>query len=284
MIKISYIIKTIKKIGEFILTFIRWIKDVGISRKMRECFECDIYNLVWYLMLLLFTSGLIIWIFGVTFIRLEIQSIFLLYYFYYLSFVYQGLLVLSLIFLLIALVTVKRQYNRSLTLSKEKLEFDAQGPHHGIVFTRYTNRIKDIAVLDIIVLFVEGFFGKVPYRIYECSSMEQFEELYYNTTIKWLWILGHGDRGGLCYGVCDEDHYIRYSDLNPEPSKLFIAQLHCNSGKGRSLVELNNLPHDFDLNHYRMSLQNRCYIIRKIPEFIANREILTAISKNREWL
>lgn len=212
------------------------------------------------------------------------ESIFLLDYFYALSYVCMTFIALSVIFLAIAIISNTWLYRRSLSIINENPEFNAQGEHHGILFIRYSKKTKDISVLDCVALLAHGFFGKVPYRVYECRTKEKFEELYYNPSIKWLWILGHGDRGGLCCEVCDDDHYFEYSNLRHEPSKLFIAQLHCNSGTGISLVELNNLFYDYDINHYRLCLQNRCYIIRKIPEFITNYEIQTAIAAKKEWI
>lgn len=280
----SSIKKKILKSIKFSIDLIKWVKDIGFSQKMQKCFQCDKYNLIWYFSLLFFIFALIIWGFGFTFSKLGMESIFLLYYFYALSYVCWAFIALSTISLAIAIITINRLYRTSLSIINENSEFNAQGEHHGIIFIRYSKKTKDISVLDCVALLAHEFSEKVPYRVYECRTKEKFEELYYNPSIKWLWILGHGDRGGFCYEVCDDDHYLKYSNLRPEPSKLFIAQLHCNSGTGISLVELNNLFYDYDINHYRLSLQNRCYIIRKIPEFITNYEIQTAIAAKKEWI
>jgi hypothetical protein len=283
VVKISIKNRFIKAI-KFCYNFLKWIKAIGITNKMQECFQCDKYNIIWYLSFLFFIFALIIWCFGFTFSKIGIESIFILYYFYALSYVCWALIILSAISLLIAIITINWLYRRSLSIQNKNSEFDGQGVHHGIVFTRYSKKTKDISVLDCVALLYHGFSEKVPFRVYECRTKEKFEELYYNPSIKWLWILGHGDKGGLCYEVCDDDHYLKYSELRPEPSKLFIAQLHCNSGEGKSLVELNNLFYDYDINHYRLSLQNRCYIIKKIPEFITSFEIQKAISEGKEWI
>lgn len=149
---------------------------------------------------------------------------------------------------------------------REYKEYLADQDHHGIVLPIYSIKSKE-PDYSLLPLFVVGFHGKIPYKIYPVKHKNDFLKLYYNNKVRYLWILGHGDRGGFCYDKCKEQ-YLKYSDRLPQKAKNFIAQLHCNDGEGQTLAELNGMESDHDTFHVRMLFQNSFYIETKIQEFL----------------
>ena len=85
---------------------------------------------------------------------------------------------------------------------------------------------------------------KYPFKIYHCYNPEDFKSVVANEKAEFLWIFGHGWRGGITlkWGVSWRDRlhltfkrntYFPYCELDEKilesiPSKKFIAQMHCN--------------------------------------------------------
>jgi hypothetical protein len=175
-------------------------------------------------------------------------------------------LLIALIFFLltILLFTISkritdRQYKLGEELYRKYGDYHADEDHHGIVLIQYSTKLKK-PDFDVIPLFVNGFYGRIPYKIYPIKKKKDFLKVYYNNDVRYLWILGHGDRGGFCYDKC-KDQYVKYSDRLPQKAKKFIAQLHCNHDKGQTLAELNGIEVDYDTHHVRMAFQGSVDIL-----------------------
>lgn len=96
---------------------------------------------------------------------------------------------------------------------------------------------------------------KYPFKIYHCYTPDDFKAVLANEKAKYVWIFGHGWRGGIAFKwrpyLRDRLHLkwkketvFQYSDLiengqTAYPSKDFIAQLHCNNP---SKKDLSNVP------------------------------------------
>jgi hypothetical protein len=168
-------------------------------------------------------------------------------------------------------IILKIRIEKTLKVGKKQFsecqEYKSDKEHHGIIFPIYIKKQEDYSLIP---LFVDGFYGKIPYKIYPIKEKRDFLKVYYNNQVPYLWILGHGQRGQLCFGKCDDEDCICYSKRLPQSSKKFIAQLHCNAGKGRTLAEVNGLTIDHENNSIRFEFQNKYYIKKKIEEFVAN--------------
>jgi hypothetical protein len=146
--------------------------------------------------------------------------------------------------------------------------FSPNKPHHGIIFAQSIEPLRKMFISDSIDLLVSLFNEKIPFKVYPIYCKDDFERVYSNPNIKWLWIIGHGWRGGFVFSENNCEGEIEYSRYPKNPNLLFIAQLHCNNGSGESLIERNNLKPDHDLGHLRFPFQNRCYITKKVKSFL----------------
>jgi len=90
---------------------------------------------------------------------------------------------------------------------------------------------------------IRYFYRKnYPFKIYHCYDADDLIKILKNDRSKYLWIFGHGWRGGITFKfshtlsvlILRKNHRIFYDYsnlnliLNEIPKKKFIAQLHCN--------------------------------------------------------
>jgi hypothetical protein len=141
-------------------------------------------------------------------------------------------------------------------------------PHHGIIFAQQTHPFRKMFISDSVDLLVSLFGEKIPFKVYPIYCENDFQSVYSNPNIKWLWIIGHGWRGGFCYSENGRESLIEYARYQKKTHLNFIAQLHCNSNPGLSLIEINGLQPDHDIDHIRFPFQNRCYIKNKVKRLI----------------
>lgn len=109
--------------------------------------------------------------------------------------------------------------------------------------------------LDILIRYFIS--KKYPFKIYHCYNPQEFQEVLKNERAKYLWIIGHGWRGGITFKWMKSsgERFSRKKkrtlfpyakirgDLDQFPKKAFIAQLHCNHfdrtyAYNESLVEI----------------------------------------------
>ena len=74
-----------------------------------------------------------------------------------------------------------------------------------------------------------------PYSIYYEASIETIDEIMADKNIKTVFFFGHGRRHGFAIDKGNVVDYCRYDD--PKYTKDYVYQIHCNHGKGKSLVE-----------------------------------------------
>ncbi len=269
----SMIIKKLRGLVDIIW----WFKNVGFRRKAISCWMETWESRLNFLSIITLFASLVSLIIGLSFIAISRHLTDFLSNFIISSIkiASHNFLLLALFFFFVAIFlaaiynrVIARQYKLGEELYQKKGAYHADGDHHGIVLIKYSTKSKktDYAVIP---LFVNGFYGKIPYKIYLIENKSDFLKAYYDNKVRYLWILGHGDRGGFCYGRC-KDQYVKYSDRLPQKAKKFIAQLHCNHGEGQTLAELNGIEVDYDTDHVRMSIQNYFYIERKVLEFLEN--------------
>jgi hypothetical protein len=174
------------------------------------------------------------------------------------------------IFVLIIIFLTIQYYKKSEAYANgaQNGKYSSNKPHHGIFFVQYQNPRRQLFIADSIDLLVKILGENLPYKVYPIINEEDFKKAYDNSNIRWLWIFGHGEKRHLAYVENNEMKYIEYSNYPQKSNLLFIAQLHCNPGSGKSLPEVNMLTPDYDIRHVRLPFQNRCYIKKKAKEFI----------------
>jgi len=74
-----------------------------------------------------------------------------------------------------------------------------------------------------------------PFSVYYESSVETLDEIMADEKIRTVFLVGHGRRHGFVIDKNTVVDYCRYDD--PKYGKDFVYQIHCNQGKGKSLVE-----------------------------------------------
>jgi len=242
-----------------IKSWYQWIWHEVLNKKMFECMKCDNQNQ---------NCGLLF----ICFIFVSIILVFSFYYQLYnkplYNIIFNLLLFANILLLCVYIVFFKCfPYFKTIEASLRYPSSDNLSRHDrhiAIIFPHYTAFAQNLIINDCVSLLVEGFqkFQK-NYRIYHIFEENDFYNAYYDDKVVELWILGHGDHGGLSYRNKGDD-YIEYSKLSRVlPRKKFIVQLHCNDGDGTSLKEINRCD-GFVSNYSRSSFQNRCYIIETL--------------------
>lgn len=76
------------------------------------------------------------------------------------------------------------------------------------------------------------------YFIFEAQTEESARNLICNPTFSHIFIFGHGKRDRLGFYFGNRKFTLEYSKLKSCEKKEYIAQLHCNSGNGESLIDI----------------------------------------------
>jgi hypothetical protein len=260
------IINKIKNFIELLLLFLYWFGDIKFQTGLLRCCISngnilDRYNLLSVISIYLIPIVILTVIVG--FYLNSISSII-------------GMICVIILWAILVIKTVKvtEKYCKKSELHKNGVQngkFSVNEPHHGIVFVQYQNPKFQLFIADSIDLLVKAFNEHIPFKVYPIKNEDDFKQVYNNSSIHWLWILGHGERRHLSYVENNEIKNIEYENYQQKPNLLFIAQLHCNPGNGKSLPEVNNLKPDYDITKFRFPFQNRCYIMKKTKEFIESK-------------
>lgn len=127
---------------------------------------------------------------------------------------------------------------------QEHLEFESQQKHHAIIIAISTQRIShriwknlpySSGASSLVAYFLEK---KLPYKVYECRTIDDFETVICNDKAVVLWIFGHGSKGVLDI-LNEKVRYVKYD--TPKYAihqKKAIYQFHCNCGNEKSLTEI----------------------------------------------
>lgn len=113
-------------------------------------------------------------------------------------------------------------------------------PHVGIIIMEYHKYFgKHFFYGCGIDILIRHFNQETPYCVYPCSTKEHVLKVISNQDVTSLWLIGHGDHGGIS---CTDDFFEYEKEIINLPQnfqkKDAIYQIHCNCGTGKSLVEL----------------------------------------------
>jgi len=86
----------------------------------------------------------------------------------------------------------------------------------------------------ILIVNYLRMIGK-PFSIYYDTTIEMFDKIMENKEIRIVYVVGHGRRHSFAIDSTTSLDYCKYND--PKFRKDFVYQIHCNGGKGKSLVE-----------------------------------------------
>jgi len=261
IMNLQKILETINQIYYYyVYTNISWFIDLKFQKNLLKCCifkDTDLYNLMSVFSFQLIPIMVVVLVYGVL-----SQKYFILF----------GLIPWAIIGAITVFLTAE-YYKKSEVFSSgiQNKKFSPDKPHHGILFVQYEEREKQFFIADTVDLLIKIFDESQPYKVYPIKSEDDFKQAYNNPNIRWLWILAHGEKRHITLVENKEVKFIEYSNYSKQSNLVFIAQLHCNPGPGRSLVEINELTPGYDINHVRLPYQNRCYIMRKAKEFVEQR-------------
>ena len=116
----------------------------------------------------------------------------------------------------------------------------AHQDHDGLIINHSLGFFNSISYpgFDILIQFFVS--KKYPFKIYHCYNSEDFKQVLKNEKARYIWIFGHGWRGGITFKWTRKFSHLltpnknRFSykkiqdDLGNYPRKLFIGQFHCN--------------------------------------------------------
>lgn len=144
--------------------------------------------------------------------------------------------------------------------------------------------------LDILIPYY--IRNKFPFKIYHCFNPQEFLDVLRNDNTKYVWIIGHGWRGGITFKwmkslrarFSRKPQKTQFSyakirdDLSQFPRKSFIAQFHCNHIEKKfthneSLVEI--LLDSYDDSNYYIT-ENLTHII---SIWFAIRELVSHVQR-----
>ncbi|MEI6314963.1 MAG: hypothetical protein WCO89_08840 [Syntrophus sp. (in: bacteria)] len=250
---------SLSKLANTIIERIKWVLFEGLSIRWIKCmFCCDIFNRIYFLRLItvIFLFLFMAFICFATTFSLCIRSVLMVIIF---------VMIVIAIFVIYPDIRNQKLTKESIKFAQTNSEFQSDGSHHGIIFIRYEDEGRQDYTLDSIKLLGEGLkdLGE-RYKVYECRNPGDFRIRYIDPKITHLWIIGHGTKSSLSF---DTSQKLHYSELPVTDPKEFIAQLHCNTGKGDSLIKINKAKSGFVTDYYRVSHQNRCYILQKLRDY-----------------
>jgi len=129
---------------------------------------------------------------------------------------------------------------------------------------KYWLQVKEIKIKVILYNLSRLMISFAILIVVEEFYRADFISVYTNENVDRLWIIGHGRKNAVRIGL----DLVEYSQIPYSSPKKFIAQLHCNSGVGPTLITVNKALDGFSSNYDRMVFQNRCFIIRlcRIPQ------------------
>lgn len=123
-------------------------------------------------------------------------------------------------------------------------EFESQKRHHAIIVAISTKKFwhrlcKNYPYSGGTVELINHLLEKkLPYKVYECRTIDAFDAIIRNDNAAILWIFGHGSKGGLLI-LNEKVDYAKYDTSEyASHKKKEIYQLHCNKGGEKSLTKI----------------------------------------------
>jgi len=148
----------------------------------------------------------------------------------------------------------------------EKLDITLQD-HDAIIIIHSMGSFSAYSYVGLDLLIPHFIQNRFPFKIYHCYNPQEFNDILKNDKAKYLWIIGHGWRGGITFKWMKypQKRFFRKSNrtLFPYakikenqgifPKKAFIAQFHCNHfdntyTHNESLIEI--LLDSLEESHY----------------------------------
>lgn len=90
--------------------------------------------------------------------------------------------------------------------------------------------------LDLLLIVKYLKIKNEDFSIYYNVDKSKLDEIMTNKDIKTVYLVGHGRRHGFALSKNEVVDYCNYNNMN-KYKKDFVYQIHCNHGKGKSLVE-----------------------------------------------
>jgi hypothetical protein len=107
-----------------------------------------------------------------------------------------------------------------------------------VIIHSMSDNSTDYPGFDLLIKFFSA--KRFPFKIYHCYNPEDFKNVLKNEKAKYIWIFGHGWRGGVTFKWTRRLPHIFtpnktafsykqiQENLGKYPKKLFIGQFHCN--------------------------------------------------------
>jgi len=151
---------------------------------------------------------------------------------------------------------------------------------------------------DILIQFFVS--KKYPFKIYHCYNSEDFKSILKNEKARYIWIFGHGWRGGVTFKWTRKLSHLltqnrtRFSykqiqdDLENYPRKIFIGQFHCNHIE-KTIPDNISLPEILldpsnDSTYYvpdwKMNTISIWIAVRKIVKDVRRTEVLVTVAED----
>jgi len=167
----------------------------------------------------------------------------------------------------------------------------ASQDHDGFIVIHSLGFFNSISYpgFDILIQFFVS--KKYPFKIYHCYNLEDFKSILKNKKAKYIWIFGHGWRGGITFKWTRKlSHLLTpnktqfsyekiQTDLEKYPRKLFIGQFHCNH-------IAKTIPDNISLPEILLDPSNDSYYyvtdwkMNTISIWVAVRQLLKEVKRN----
>ena len=177
----------------------------------------------------------------------------------------------------------------------QNLNSDSQDHDGFIVIHSMGHNFMSYPGFDILISFFIS--NRYPFKIYHCYNPGDFKNVLSNERTKYIWIFGHGWRGGITFKwtrkllhlLTPNKTQFSYKKIQDElekyAKKLFIGQFHCNhlvktSPDNISLPEILLDPSN-DSNYYvtdwKMNTISIWVAVKKLVKEVKRNEILVPV-------
>lgn len=148
---------------------------------------------------------------------------------------------------------------------------------------------------------IQFFVSKeYPLKIYHCYNPEDFKNVLKNERARYIWIFGHGWRGGVTFKwtrsishfLTSNKSNLSYKTIQDElekyPKKLFIGQFHCNH-IAKTIPDNVSLPEilletsndsNYYVSNWKMNTISIWFAIRKLVKEVKRTEVPITVNEN----
>jgi hypothetical protein len=154
------------------------------------------------------------------------------------------------------------------------------------------------AGFDILINYFTS--ERYAFKIYHCYNPEDFKKVLKNERAKYIWIFGHGWRGGVTFKwtrsishlLTPNKSQLSYKKIQDElekyPKKLFIGQFHCNH-IAKTIPDNVSLPEilletsndsNYYVSNWKMNTISIWFAIRKLVKEVKRTEVPITVNEN----